>query len=254
MDLKIEMRQRIDRLLAKRSEMSLRAISLKCGVPYTTFWNIYQGKTSPNFSQSLSILSVVSDSPDTNSTLQKYFPDEAKATANINSILNVHTKLDSEQCKEHLYSTPGNIIHTIAASRNGITHEKVRMLFGSAGEDSLDEMIASEMLQVASDGVIRGPNNFSYSTAEDLICNFTTKISAMNRSLVGTPGFLLAEQTESVSLEALEDVRRILLLAYKEIYSILSNESNNGPFPIFVGLAASLLDKTEFQNNMESKT
>ena len=243
-DLTAELRKHIDAFLDKRKELSIRSVAVRCGGPNSTLWNIYHGKSLPNFGQAISVLNVVSNSEETQRILSEFFADEAKSAVKVYQLQSRNLALSKELYRNHVKDPLTATIFALATTNTGITREKIKELYGQQGIQALDELIAEEIVSHDSEGKNIFNGTYSISNPEDLIDFVQTHIRNFDKSLLGTPGALLAEQTESVTFEAMKKIRKVLLTAYAEVEEIINDENQRGEFPVFVGYALHLLDKS----------
>lgn len=242
----IALRAQIEKYLSDRPNQSLRSVALRSGIPYSTLWRIQQGNGTPDFNIAIAVINVVSPGAEAGNFLAAHFPEQAKITHEIYA---QHRQgLASDLYREHLSRFIPNQVFSLAATRAGVTEDRVRHLYGEAGAQALDELLACEILTREADGRVKFPTgNFSISNSEDFISDFSLKIQALNRSLLGTNGAVLGTITETVNSKALEAIKAILVDAYKKINEIVLSRDSEGPLPVFAGVAMSLLDSTDFE-------
>jgi hypothetical protein len=247
LDCVLEMKEKIEKFLAKNESFSLRWLSLKSGNPYTSLWNIQQGKGQVSFGLAVSVLTLITDKSETAEFLERYFPDKAKAASNIYS--NLHESIPIDKFREHLNKFIPNQVFTLAATRSGTTEEKIRAIYGGKGIEALEALLASEMLLKDERGNVRFPGeNFAINNPDDALSDFSFKIEGFDKSQLGTPGGLLWCLTESVNEKALIELKEIFADAYTRASKIVLDSTSEGPIPLFAGLAMNVLDKDSLAN------
>ena len=238
--------EHIEKYLTERSNQSLRSVSLRAGIPYSSLWRIYQGNGTVDFGMAMSVINIVASASDAGKFLQAHFPEKAKIAHEMYS--QHRPGIASDLFREHLSNYLTNQIFSLAATRAGTTEERVRHLYGEKGSAALTELIESEILIKSDTGAVKFPTgNFSISNPEDFISDFSLKVKNFDKSLLGTNGALLGTITETVNEDSLAEIKSILVESYKRINEIVLSKESEGILPVFAGVAMTLLDKTDFK-------
>lgn len=245
-DLLNALQQALQSYLDEKSTRSLNGLSKKCTVSEPTLRRILRGhiKTLPTATTILDILTTLTGNKNT-ALLAQQFP--GPIADYLNSILpqtqDVETEYSADLNNE-LKDPVKYIIYKLSSNSSGVTKQKILELFGRHGLQVADLLTQKDYLQIDGEIYFSKIKNFTVSQ-ENFVTNFKLLadfIKTQNPLTKTSLQSLLANYSESISVEAYKEIVQIQRKALQKIRTIMSDENSKGPIPLFLLLAIDTLD------------
>ncbi len=246
-----ELRKIIQDYLENHQRVSLNGLSKKCQVSEPTLRRIMSGKikTTPTLSTVVDILCTISKETKVQSLIKLYPGIIAEALKEGYSLLaeeEVPYQF-SPELNEILTDEVRYIIFKLAANTAGVKRAKVRELFGIAGEEKLDELIARDLvyeeLRLGERFIRTRIEGFSLGH-EVFVSHFKACADFIDtRPQAGKKNNLYYNLSESINECGQREILNLQRQALKKIMQILNDDKYRGDIPVFVLSAIDSLDR-----------
>ncbi len=243
--------------LDEKPTRSLNGLSKKCTVSEPTLRRILRGhiKTLPTATTILDILTTLTGEKNTSHLAQR-FP--GPIADYLNSILpqtqDVATEYSSDLNNE-LKDPVKYIIYKISSNSSGAHKQKILELFGRHGLQVAEALILKNYLTLENEIYFSKVKNFTINQ-ENFIANFKLVadfIKTQNPLAKTSLQSLLANYSESISIEAYKEIIQVQRKALQKIRTIMSDDNSKGPIPLFLLLAIDTLDPQSAHELQPSK-
>lgn len=259
-ELLTELQAVLTNYLSQKKNMSLNGLSKKCSISEPTLRRILKGqvKTLPTVTTILDMLTVISGDTNTDRIAKKY---PGPISDFLNSVVPQIVNLDADYSSDlnlELQNSQKYLIYKLASNAMGVTHKKISDLFGVHGIKSLEDLIHKDFVSKSKDRYYSKSKSFIGSHNQFIanfkaIADFIKTRSSISKIKLNP---LLANYSESVSVEAYKEITTIQKRALQKIRTIMMDEKSRGPIPFFVLSAVDTLDsKTayELDDDLKSK-
>lgn len=227
--------------LASKPHMSLNSISKKCKVSEPTLRRIHKGqlKTLPNITTTLDILTTISGKTSAAEIAKQYPGPIADFLIKVvPQIEDCQTAYDVDLNAE-LTNTTQYILYKLSSNYLGVTEDTAQELCGTQGLAALKNLLTKKLINKIGNTYFSNVRNFTVSKG-----NFVENIKTLAQFIklrfsVTQPLLnpLLANYSESISIDAYKEIVQIQNKALENIRKITSNKQNAGPLPIFLFVA-----------------
>lgn len=208
---------------------SVSNLAKKSGLSEMTVRRIVQGESRPNFETVASILKVTAKREEMMSILRDEFPEMTNAIDRVWGNGETYSICNSVDLTNALSSSLGCYIVNSASCKCGIKRTKIKSLYGTKGESTLNSLLEKGIL-VETDGIVRYPEE-DFSVTGDLIStqirHFVDAYDAKNPSSARTV------QVEGLNEEGIKEAQNALIECAKKIGDIRQDKKYLGNVPFF---------------------
>jgi hypothetical protein len=232
--------------LNQKTSRSLNGLSKRCTVSEPTLRRILKGqiKTLPTSTTILDILTNITGEKNT-SQIAKLFPGPIAEylQSTLPQSEDCHTEYSSE-LNEELKDPVKYIIYKLSSNSRGLSVKKLNELFGRHGQVSAENLLKKDYLSFSENTYFSKVKNFTMNQ-ENFVSNFkliADYIKTQNPMVKTNLHALLANYSESVSVEAYKEIVSLQKKTLQKIRNIMSSDDSKGPIPLFFLLALDTLD------------
>lgn len=236
----------LNQYLEKHPHLTLNGLSKKSKVSEPTLRRISkkQIKTLPTVSTVLDILTLISKKREVREIVEQFegplgdylkqaFPQLESLPAEYSSDLN-----------EELQNPTKYLIFKLSLNRSGVSRQKVQQLFGDLGLMELDSLVRKKIVIETENFYRAGVRNYSGSY-DQFIDHFRATAAFLKVDQViplGSHNPLFVNGSESINLDAYQEIIKIQKTALKKISQVLADPKSHGSLPVFYLLAFDTLD------------
>jgi hypothetical protein len=238
--------------LASKPHMSINSFSKRCKVSEPTLRRIHKGqlKTLPNITTTLDILTTISGKTSASEIAKQYPGPIADFLYKVvPQIEDCQTVYDID-LNEELTNSTKYILYKLSSNYLGVTEETAKELCGTQGLDALKSLLTKKLIKKMENSYFSNVRNFTVNKG-----NFVENIKTLAQFIkirfsVTQPLLnpLLANYSESISIDAYKEIVQIQNKALENIRKITSNKDNAGPLPVFLFVALDTIsNQTAFE-------
>ncbi len=245
-DLMSALQRALQDYLNQKISRSLNSLSKRCTVSEPTLRRILKGqiKTLPTSTTILDILTNITGEKNT-SQIAKLFPGPIAEylQSTLPQSEDCNTEYSSE-LNEELKDPVKYVIYKLSSNSRGLSIKKLYDLFGRHGQVSADSLVQKNYLSYSQNTYFSVVKNFTMNQ-ENFVSNFkliADYIKTQNPMTKTNLHALLANYSESVSVEAYKEIVSLQKKTLQKIRNIMLDDDSKGPIPLFFLLALDTLD------------
>jgi len=220
----------VKRYFDRFPRVSIKALSMRTGVPYATLRRIIQAEVNDIKDETIfKLIDRVMLREDRMSFIRNHYPALAKVVSEC-----PEQGLDDDGSvallKKFRYLDPHNFIIKLALTTAGTTRDDVQRLTGERGILALEEMLDSGLIIEERELLRVGGNGFRLLDIDDIQHQIHKDIQYFPRSMIGTEFARIGHMSESVSRAALAKMVAMSGELLKQIEQTKDTETGSIPF------------------------
>ena len=210
--------------------VSIKALSMRTGVPYATLRRILQNEVSDIKDETMfKLIDRVMLRQDRMVFIREHYPALAKVM-NDDPEQNPGDESSLELLKKFRYLDPHNFIIKLALSHTGTSRDDIQRLTGERGVLALEEMIEAGLINEEREILRIVGAGLRLMDLDDTLHQMSKDLQYFPKSLVGSPYARLGHMSESISREALLKIVEMSSELVKSVEHIKQNETGEVPF------------------------
>jgi hypothetical protein len=231
----------VKRYFERFPRVSIKALSMRTGVPYATLRRILQAEVNDIKDETIfKLIDRVMLREDRMSFIRDHYPALAKVVAEY-----PEQGLDDDgsvaMLKKFRYMDPHNFIIKLALTTAGTTRDDVQRLTGERGILALEEMVDAGLIIEEREILRVHGNGFRLMDIDDIQHQIQKDLHYFPRNMVGTQYARIGHMSESVSKEALA---RMVAMSGELLKNIeQTKDSETGTIPFFFDIMIGTYDR-----------
>lgn len=235
-----EMADLIEEYLKINPRQSVRSVSVRSGIPYTTLRRIASGR-EPDFYQALAVSAVVCEPSKADSFMTKHYGNRFRFYAGDRT-----KSVESMENHDTLSKQLENRIFSLVNAKGLVERSEIEIGFGKSGLNALDNLVEAEMLICQNDGQVKPVSeHIRRVNAGEITRSLGFRLNELKQENLGTDGAFLSLLTRRVTVEKLKELRTEVKRHIETVISILQDEPEPGQgIPVWIAGAMDTLDNT----------
>ncbi|MCO4792328.1 MAG: hypothetical protein KC493_01355 [Bacteriovoracaceae bacterium] len=235
--------------LGRNKNISLNGLSKRCSISEPTLRRIKNGqiKTLPTLTTIIDLLCSLNKVDKIPELIEIY--KETPIGAFLNEHFSVLASGDysyefNQELDESLRDNISYLIFKLSCNTSGVTHTKIKEMFGKHGTDKLEVLEKKNLIKKESDGETYKTAIEAFSLGhEHFVEHFKAVADFIKTGEIGPKkNNLFYNFSESVNEKGMREILQIQRLALKKIAKVLNDKEYTGEIPLFVLSAIDTLD------------
>ncbi len=240
-ELVCELKVIVDEYLKTHPNISLHALSKRCGLASSTLRRIVNLETKDNPSDStvIGIVSAITREDKIENLIHQNKGEIKKALIRSYEIVQKHHY--RADLKDLMEDREIYIIYKLAANHAGTTHAEIKNLLGIPAISKLEMLLDLNLVYLEAEKIHARNKNFSLplSIAKKHLTELL-RFTYNTGKYVDRSIFLSG--SESITKEAYDEIWEIIVNSSKKIGEILNNKDNLGEIPFFYNTILNTMD------------